>query len=43
MLGLQELKVEDQTFPHDVIAEAGYVAATYGQKTYNGVAILARQ
>jgi exodeoxyribonuclease-3 len=39
---LQELKGEEQSFPADAIAAAGYRAAVLGQKTYNGVAILAR-
>ncbi len=40
---LQETKLEDHRFPHDVLAEAGYEAHFAGQKTYNGVAILARK
>ncbi|MBS0337406.1 MAG: exodeoxyribonuclease III [Proteobacteria bacterium] len=39
---LQELKLEDAKFPRDELAAAGYSAACSGQKTYNGVAILAR-
>jgi exodeoxyribonuclease-3 len=39
---LQELKLEDAKFPRADIEAAGYQAACYGQKTYNGVAILAR-
>lgn len=39
---LQELKVEDAKFPLAEIEQAGYRAAYSGQKTYNGVAILAR-
>ena len=39
---LQELKLEDAKFPREEIAAAGYRAAFSGQKTYNGVAILAR-
>lgn len=41
-LCLQELKVTDDVFPFDAIREAGYEAAVHGQKTYNGVAILAK-
>ena len=33
----------DEKFPHDALAAAGYSAAVYGQKTYNGVALLLRQ
>lgn len=39
---LQELKCEADAFPFDVLRDAGYHAAVYGQKTYNGVAILSR-
>jgi exodeoxyribonuclease III len=39
---LQELKCVDADFPLEAIREAGYHAAVHGQKTYNGVAILAR-
>ena len=41
-LCLQELKLEDQNFPLAEIEAAGYQAAFFGQKTYNGVALLAR-
>jgi exodeoxyribonuclease-3 len=39
---LQELKVTDDAFPFEALRQAGYYAAVCGQKTYNGVAILAR-
>jgi exodeoxyribonuclease-3 len=39
---LQETKTEDASFPLAEIQAAGYHAAYWGQKTYNGVAILAR-
>ena len=39
---LQELKASDADFPVEAIAKAGYGAAWRGQKTWNGVAILAR-
>ena len=39
-LCLQELKMEDKSFPLEAIREAGYHAQFNGQKTYNGVAIL---
>jgi exodeoxyribonuclease-3 len=39
---LQELKVDDETFPSLVFAGMGYSAAVWGQKTYNGVAILSK-
>ncbi len=40
---LQELKATEDNFPFDPLRRAGYHAAVYGQKTYNGVAILARE
>lgn len=40
---LQELKSTDVDFPHDAIEKAGYGAVWRGQKTWNGVAILARK
>jgi exodeoxyribonuclease-3 len=39
---LQELKLEDSKFPSEALQAAGYSAVSSGQKTYNGVAILAR-
>ena len=42
VLALQELKLTDDKFPHDALQAAGYTAAAFGQKTYNGVAILSR-
>ena len=39
---LQETKMEDKVFPYAELEAAGYHAAHNGQKTYNGVAILAR-
>ncbi|MCB1958805.1 MAG: endonuclease/exonuclease/phosphatase family protein, partial [Rhodocyclaceae bacterium] len=40
---LQELKCVDGEFPFEELREVGYEAAAYGQKTYNGVAILAKE
>lgn len=40
---LQETKVEDHNFPVDELGEAGYCVAFSGQKTYNGVALIAKQ
>jgi len=42
VLGLQETKVTDDSFPEEEIANAGYRAVWHGQKTYNGVALLTR-
>ncbi len=39
---LQEIKATDDVFPYDAVQAAGYHAAVFGQKTYNGVAILSR-
>ena len=39
---LQELKATQEKFPEDAIREAGYGAIWLGQKSWNGVAILAR-
>lgn len=41
-LCLQELKLSDDKFPLLALQEAGYHCAVFGQKTYNGVAILSR-
>jgi exodeoxyribonuclease-3 len=39
---LQELKTSDEKFPAAAIEKAGYGAIWHGQKSWNGVAILAR-
>jgi exodeoxyribonuclease-3 len=43
VLCIQELKVEDSGFPLADVQAAGYSAVVYGQKSYNGVAILSRE
>jgi exodeoxyribonuclease-3 len=43
VVALQELKVADEQFPWSEIEKAGYHAAVYGQKGWNGVAVLARE
>lgn len=43
VLALQELKMTEDKFPFDALREAGYHAAAFGQKTYNGVALLTRE
>jgi exodeoxyribonuclease-3 len=40
---LQELKAADDAFPEAELSRAGYGAVWHGQKTWNGVAILARR
>ena len=42
MVCLQELKATDREFPQAAIEQAGYGAVWRGQKSWNGVAILAR-
>ena len=39
---LQELKTSDEKFPAAALERAGYGAIWHGQKSYNGVAVLAR-
>lgn len=43
VLGLQELKLEDERFPHEALREAGYESFCFAQRTYNGVALLVRR
>jgi exodeoxyribonuclease-3 len=40
---LQETKVEDTGFPFDALRKAGYEVVTFGQKSYNGVAIASKK
>jgi exodeoxyribonuclease-3 len=42
VLCLQELKARDEQFPAGVFRELGYEAAVFGQRAYNGVAVLSR-
>ena len=42
-LVLQELKLTDDKFPHAELQAAGYVSQCFGQRTYNGVALLSRE
>jgi len=41
-IALQELKLADEHFPRAQVEALGLHAVSYGQKTYNGVAILSR-
>ena len=43
VLALQELKLTDDKFPASAFAEAGWHAQWFGQKTYNGVALISRK
>ncbi len=42
VLGLQELKMTDDKFPVQALLDVGYKASFFGQKTYNGVALLTK-
>ena len=42
VLLLQETKIEDAKFPFQFFEEEGYLAVAFGQKSFNGVAILSR-
>ena len=39
---LQEIKCIEEKFPFDELLDAGYNSVVYGQKSYNGVAILSK-
>ncbi len=43
VLGLQELKCQDEDFPGQIFEDLGYHCLAHGQKTYNGVALLTRR
>ncbi len=43
ILGLQELKLDDASYPSEAIEALGYQSVWSGQKTYNGVALIARE
>ncbi len=42
VLGVQETKVADEKFPVSTLTEAGLYVQFFGQKTYNGVALISR-
>jgi exodeoxyribonuclease III len=42
ILCLQETKVADDAFPGDAVTRSGYTHAIFGQRSYNGVAILSK-
>ena len=42
VVGMQELKVTDDEFPHEPFNDLGYTVITHGQKGWNGVAIASR-
>ena len=43
VVGLQELKLTDEQFPHEDFERLGYHAVVHGQKSWNGVAVLSRK
>ena len=43
LVGLQELKLTEDQFPHALLEAEGYRAVVHGQKAWNGVAILSRR
>ena len=43
IVALQETKCEDDKFPAAALEEIGYHSIFFGQKSYNGVALLSRQ
>jgi len=42
ILGIQELKTEEKSFPTDFFEALGYHCAVFGQKAYNGVALISK-
>ena len=42
ILLLQETKTQDINFPYEEFISLGYKSHVYGQKSYNGVAIIAK-
>src|SRR5436190_10416037 len=40
---VQETKCVDEAFPHQQLLDLGYHTAFYGQRSYNGVAILSKE
>ena len=43
ILMFQEIKCEDDKFPYDFFEEKKYYCYVFGQKSYNGVAILSKK
>ena len=42
ILFLQEIKTQNENFPTDIFKTAGYHSYVFGQKSYNGVAIISK-
>ena len=43
ILLLQEIKTQDENFPYEDFKNIGYYSYVFGQKSYNGVAIISKQ
>ena len=42
LLLLQEIKTQNENFPVDEFKSIGYISYVFGQKSYNGVAIISK-
>ena len=42
ILLIQEIKTQDENFPYDDFKKVGYESHVFGQKSYNGVAIISK-
>ena len=42
VLLLQEIKTQNENFPNDEFKKLGYISYVFGQKSYNGVAIISK-
>ena len=42
ILLLQEIKTQNENFPNDEFKKLGYTSYVFGQKSYNGVAIISK-
>ena len=42
ILMMQEIKTEDVNFPYEDFSSLGYESHVFGQKSYNGVAIISK-
>ena len=42
VLLLQEIKTQNENFPNEELKNLGYLSYVYGQKSYNGVAIISK-
>ena len=43
ILMMQEIKTEEKNFPFNDFKEIGYDSYVFGQKSYNGVAIISKK